>query len=93
MINLTYEYRIEPSRQQEQRMLVWLRGAGKCITMHFWTEGLSNSRKVPLQQEYIIQADVPHPNYPRHSMRVNGFDIPVQEAEILFPQMGVNPRG
>lgn len=71
MLNLTYEYKIQPTRQQEQTMLQWLETCRKLYNYALKErKDWSNSRKCPinscsLQQEYIIPADAPYPNYHR----------------------------
>lgn len=73
MINLTYEYRIQPTSQQETMMLNWLETCRKVYNYALrerkdWSE--SRKCKVnacSLRQEYIIPAEQPYPNYPKQS--------------------------
>ncbi|MDR9403584.1 MAG: transposase [Halothece sp. Uz-M2-17] len=69
MLNLTYEYKLEPNRQQIEMIEHTLDVCGSV-----WNFGLRerkdwyNSRKSPvnacsIQKEYIIPADEPYPNY------------------------------
>jgi putative transposase len=85
MINLTYEYRIEPSCQQEQRMLAWLETCRKVYNYAlFERKDWSNSRKCQvnacsLQQEYILPADAPYPNYHRQSKSLTAAKTSIPE--------------
>lgn len=69
MINLTYEYRIQPTRQQEITMLTWLETCRKVYNYALRErKDWSNSRKCQvnacsLRQEYVVAADAPYPNY------------------------------
>jgi putative transposase len=69
MLNLTYEYKLEPNRQQIEMIEHTLD-----VCRSVWNFGLRerkdwyNSRKSPvnacsIQKEYIIPADEPYPNY------------------------------
>lgn len=71
MINLTYEYKIQPTQQQEQTMLQWLEVCRKVYNYALAErKDWSNSRKCQvdscsIKHEYIIPADAPYPNYVR----------------------------
>jgi len=69
MLNLTYEFQIKPTRQQEADMLSWLKTCRKVYNYALaerkaWVE----SRKCAvnacsLRHEYIMPADAPKPNF------------------------------
>ena len=71
MISLTYEYKIQPTRQQETTMLTWLETCRKVYNYALRErKDWSNSRKCEVNQcslkhEYITPADLPYPNYPK----------------------------
>ncbi len=71
MLNLTYEYKIQPTSEQTATMLSWLETCRKVYNYALRErKDWSNSRKCrvnacSLRHEYIIQADAPYPNYPR----------------------------
>lgn len=69
MLNLTYEYKIQPNFQQEQTMLKWLE---QCRRVYNYAlrehKDWLKSRKCAvnacsLKQEYIMSPDAPRPNY------------------------------
>lgn len=71
MLNLTYEYKIQPLRQQEQTMLSWL---NTCRQVYNYAlrerKDWINSKKCSINscsidREYIIPPDNPYPNYHR----------------------------
>lgn len=69
MINLTYEYKIQPTRQQETTMFAWIETCRKVYNYPLRErKDWSSSRKCQvnacsLKQEYIIPADQPYPDY------------------------------
>lgn len=71
MMNLTYEYKIQPTRQQEQLMLQWLETCRKVYNYALRErKDWINSRKCSInacsiRQEYIIPSDTPYTNYHR----------------------------
>jgi putative transposase len=76
MINLTYEYKCNPTRQQHYLMLQWLETCRKVYNYALrerkdWV----NSRKCDInacsiKQEYIIPANAPYPNYYNQAMQL-----------------------
>jgi len=69
MINLTYEYKIQPIRQQEETMLQWLE---TCRQVYNYAlaqrKDWINARKCAvnacsIKHEYIIPVNAPYPNY------------------------------
>lgn len=71
MLNLTYEYKIQPTRQQEETLLQWLETCRKVYNYALRErKDWINSRKCSvnacsIRQEYIISADSPYPSYHR----------------------------
>ena len=69
MLNLTYEYKIQPTRQQENTLLTWLETCRKVYNYALRErKDWSKSRKCSInscsiKQEYIISTDTPYPNY------------------------------
>lgn len=86
MINLTYEYKIQPTQQQEQTMLQWLETCRKVYNYALRErKDWSNSRKCDInscsiKQEYIIPAATPYPNY-----YVQAMQLP--EAKKRIPEL------
>lgn len=70
-VNLTYEYRIQPNRYQEDTMISWLEICPRVYNYALAErKDWSNSRKCQanacsLRREYIIPVDTPYPNYHR----------------------------
>jgi putative transposase len=69
MINLTYEYKIQPTQQQEKEMLQWLETCRQ-VYNHALAERKDwiNARKCAvnacrIKHEYIIPVDAAYPNY------------------------------
>lgn len=69
MINLTYEYKIQSTRQQQKTMLQWLEICRKVYNYALRErKDWINSRKCDInacsiKQEFIISADTSYPNY------------------------------
>lgn len=76
MINITYEYKIQPTWQQEQTMLRWLETCRKVYNYALQERrDWINSRKCAInacsiRSEYIIPADRPYPNYYTQAMQL-----------------------
>jgi putative transposase len=71
MLNLTYEYKIQPTRQQELTLLSWLETCRK-VYNHALRERKDwiNSRicsinACSIKSEYIVPVDTPYPSYHR----------------------------
>jgi putative transposase len=71
MLNLTYEYKIQPTRQQELTLLSWLETCRK-VYNHALRERKDwiNSRicfinACSIKSEYIVSVDTPYPSYHR----------------------------
>ena len=86
MISLTYEYKIQPTRQQEQTMLTWLETCRKVYNYALQErKDWINSRKCSInscsiRSEYIIQPDTPYPNYYKQAMQL-------PEAKKRIPEL------
>lgn len=92
MINLTYEYKIQPTRQQEIEMLAWLETCRKVYNYALQErKDWSNSRSCQvnacsLRQEYIIPADVPYPNYPKQCKALTEAKKSIPELKDVLAQ-------
>ncbi len=93
MINLTYEYRILPTRQQELTMLAWLETCRKVYNYALRErKDWANSRKChvnacSLMQEYIIPPDAPYPNYPRQCKALTVAKKSIPELKDVLAQV------
>lgn len=86
MINLTYEYKIQPTLQQEQTLLTWLETCRKVYNYALQErKDWINSRKCSInacsvKKEYILPAESPYPNYYRQAMQL-------PEAKKRIPEL------
>ncbi len=96
---LTYEYRVEPSSDQSQRMLDWLETC-RCAYNYALKERKDwiNSRKSALnacsiRSEFIIPADAPRPNYAsqcRHLTRRRAESAQYKDVQVHVLQQTLN---
>ena len=92
MINLTYEYKLQPTRQQETTMLAWLETCRKVYNYALRErKDWSASRKCQVNQcslrhEYIIPADQPYPNYPKQCKSLAEAKKTIPELKIVLAQ-------
>ncbi len=98
-MNLTYEYRVEPSTAQSERMLDWLE---TCRRLYNYAlkerKDWLNSRKsavnaCSIRSEYIISADAPRPNYAiqcRHLTRRRAESAQYKDVQVHVLQQTLN---
>lgn len=92
MINLTYEYRIQPTSQQETTMLTWLETCRKVYNYALRErKDWSSSRKCDINQcslkhEYIIPVDQPYPNYPKQCKALTVAKKSIPELKDVLAQ-------